>query len=137
MSTRNNMTYKPMVNAGTTLLVMSIFNAAFSMLTIILGFSVSNPILGMVLLFAPSIFSWLTYMLFFIFLYIGFDRMGEIPTSDSERVKKAKISSLIFIILWCLYLIISALDMSSLLITYPAIVYDITLYSISFCHKQS
>ena len=99
MSIRNNLTYKPLINAGISLLIIRFLMIVYTGAYLLLGAFVANPILGIILLMLPLFFVWLSNMLLLIFLYIGFQRMEEEPAQDRSKVNIAKISSIILIVL--------------------------------------
>ncbi len=111
MSTRNDLTYKPMVNAGKTVLILRIIMIVFSMipLLIILVFpTVPFAVIG-ILGELFIVLSWISSLLLLIFLYINFKNMDSdtrISSENKQQVKLGRISLLILIIILSLYAIL-------------------------------
>ncbi|MHA1109784.1 MAG: hypothetical protein ACTSRE_01685 [Promethearchaeota archaeon] len=115
MSTRNSLTYKPMINAGITIITIKFLMIVLSLAPIALSsvlfdLFMTNPPLAALLsnlfLFLPLLIGWIMDLMLIIFLFVMFTRMENDSPQDRERVKFPKIITLILAGLLGLYLII-------------------------------
>lgn len=101
MSTRNDVTYKPLINAGITILVMRFLMVLYSAALTILILLVSDYTVYLILILIQTFLSSTITLLVLIFLFVTFQRLG-----DRNNARTGKIATLILIIMMSLYIVL-------------------------------
>ena len=107
MTTRNNQTYKPLGSAGITILSFRFFIIVYSgILTILVFLIPSIAPLYITLMEVSTYLSWISSLLFMIFIFITFQRMDrntQLTPENRNQVKIGIMSSLILIIILSIF----------------------------------